>query len=307
MIANESTIGEEIRVNKMAVIGLGQMGGAIALRLHRRLGGVTGYDASAQAREAAAQAGLPVADTLALAVQGSSLVLTSLPNSPIVEAVWLGEGGLHTLVGPGMICIELSSIDPDTMKRVAAGVQAQGASVLDCPVSGSPAEALEGKLVLLAGGPATLLESVMPVLRSLGDSVRHAGDVGAGKVVKIVNNMMTMANILAASEAFSLGVRAGVDPDRLLEILSVSGGRSAQFLKRFPWAVAGDFAPRFKMELGEKDLMLGADLGQAVGQPTPVASLARELYAQAMAQGYLGRDIVALFDMYLHWESADRQ
>lgn len=290
-------------MDKIAVIGLGQMGGAIAFRLHRQHGGVTGYDASASARETAARAGLPVADSLAQAVQGCPLVLTCLPHSAAVEAVWLGETGLHTLVGAGVTCIELSSIDPDTMKRVAAGVEGLGAAVLDCPVSGSPAEALEGKLVLLVGGPETLLESMMPVLRTLSENVRHAGDVGAGKVVKIVNNMMTMANILAASEAFSLGVRAGVNPDRLLEILSVSGGRSSQFLKRFPWAVAGDFAPRFKMELGEKDLALGADLGRAVGQPTPVALLARELYGQAMAQGYLGRDIVALFDMYRHWDA----
>jgi 3-hydroxyisobutyrate dehydrogenase-like beta-hydroxyacid dehydrogenase len=285
----------------IAVIGLGQMGGAIARRLHAQRGDVVGYDASAAARQAAAAAGMKVADSIVQAVQGAMTVLTCLPNSSIVDNVWLGKEGLTTCVGKGVTCIDLSSIDPDTMKRVAAVLQSQGAKVLDCPVSGSPAEALEGKLVLLVGGDASLLESAMPVLRHISENIKHAGDVGAGKVVKIVNNMMTMANILAASEAFSLGVRAGVQPDRLLEILSVSGGRSAQFLKRFPWAVAGDFDARFKMELGEKDLALGTDLGRSVGQPTPVASTARELYALALAEGHRGRDIVALYDMYQRW------
>lgn len=291
-------------MNKVAVIGLGQMGGSIAARLHACGADVVGYDASAAARDAAAGEGLRVAADLATLLAGREAVITCLPNSAIVEAVWLGDAGLAAQVGPGMTCIEMSSIDPDTMQRVGQGAQARGAAVLDCPVSGSPQEARQGQLVLLVGGDAAVLEAAQPLLRMLSANIRHAGLIGAGKTVKIVNNMMTMANILAASEAFSLGVQAGVEPQVLLDILSVSGGRSAQFVKRFPWAVAGDFAPRFKMELGEKDLALGEDLGRAVGQPTPVASMARELYARAMAQGYLGRDIVALYDMYQHW-SAD--
>lgn len=292
-------------MKKIAVIGLGQMGGAIAWRLHASQLDVRGYDLSATAREAAAAKGLPVADSLAAAVEGCDMVLTSLPNSAVVNEVWLGAGGLKELLGGGVACVELSSIDPGTMKAVAKALQARGASMLDCPVSGSPAEALEGKLVLLVGGAPADLEAARPVLQRLSGTIQHAGDVGAGKVVKIVNNMMTMANILAASEAFSLGVHAGVKPDMLFDILSVSGGRSAQFLKRFPWVVAGDFAPRFKMELGEKDLSLGIDLGRAMGQPTPLASTARELYAMALAQGHRGRDIVALFDMYQQWAQTE--
>ncbi len=288
-------------MNRVAVVGLGHMGGAIAERLHAAGAEVLGYDTSPAAREAAGRAGLAVAPDLASAVQGCEAVITCLPNSPIVESVWLGAAGLASLVGPGVTCIEMSSIDPDTMKRVAAAVQARGAAALDCPVSGSPQEARNGQLVLLVGGDDVVLQAAMPLLQKVSGTIRHAGAVGAGKTVKIVNNMMTMANILAASEAFSLGVHAGVDPQVLFDILSVSGGRSAQFIKRFPWAVAGDFAPRFKMELGEKDLALGVDLGRAVGQPTPVASMARELYALAMAQGHQGQDIVSLYALYQRW------
>lgn len=295
-------------MRRIAVIGLGQMGGAIAMRLHAGGLPVQGYDLSVTARDAASAKGLAVASSLAAALNGCGTIITSLPNSAAVDAVWLGQDGIVHHIGRGCACIEMSSIDPDTMKHVAQAVLARGASILDCPVSGSPAEALEGKLVLLAGGSPEDLEAARPVLDQLSGTIQHAGDIGAGKVVKIVNNMMTMTNILAASEAFSLGVHAGVKPAMLFEILSVSGGRSAQFLKRFPWVVDGDFTPRFKMELGEKDLALGVDLGRAVGQPTPVASMARELYALALAQGHRGRDIVALYDMYQHWlQDASKQ
>lgn len=288
-------------MKKAAVIGLGQMGGAIAARLHASGADVVGYDVSPAMREAAARDGLRIATSVGAAIDECEAVITCLPNSAIVESVWLGDTGLVAQLRAGITCIEMSSIDPDTMLRVGSAAQDRGATVLDCPVSGSPGEARQGKLVLLVGGETTVLEAARPLLAMVSGNIRHAGAIGAGKTVKIVNNMMTMANILAASEAFSLGVHAGVDPQVLLDILSVSGGRSAQFLKRFPWAVAGDFAPRFKMELGEKDLALGVDLGRAVGQPTPIASMARELYALAMAQGHQGRDIVALYDMYQHW------
>lgn len=293
-------------IRHIALIGLGQMGGAIAWRLHGAGYAVRGHDAHADTSQAHAARGLPVAASAAEAAAGCDMVMTSLPHPAAVREVWLGDSGLAARIAPGTACVELSSIDPATMKDVAAAVTARGATMLDCPVSGSPAEALEGRLVLLVGGSTQDLEAARPVLQVLGTSIQHAGDVGAGKVVKIVNNMMTMANILAAAEAFSLGMHAGVNAQTLFDILSVSGGRSAQFLKRFPWAVAGDFEPRFKMELGEKDLALGIDLGLQTGQPTPLADIARRLYARALDEGHRGRDIVALLDMYQSWLKPER-
>lgn len=292
-------------MERIAVIGLGQMGGAIAARLHAQGLDVIGYDSSAAACKEFAGRGGKVAGSIAEAAGQAAVVLTSLPNAAAVQAVWTGPGGLEASVRSGSLCVELSSIDPQTMKTVGAALAARGAELVDCPVSGSPQECLAGKLVLIAGGEQAAVERARPILTQLGETVRYAGPIGAAKVVKIVNNMMSMSNILAASEAFALGERAGVEPEVLLDILSVSGGRSSQFLKRFPWAVKKDFEPRFKMELGEKDLSLGVDLGRAVGMPTPVASLTRELYALALAQGLRGKDIVALLQMYEQWGSAD--
>jgi 3-hydroxyisobutyrate dehydrogenase len=187
------------------------------------------------------------------------------------------------------------------MKEVGAAATAKGMAVLDCPVSGSPNEAGTGKLVLLVGGEAPTLERAGPLFDLLGQTWQHTGAVGTAKVVKLVNNMMSMGNVLVASEAFALGVAAGVEPQKLFDVISVSGGRSHHFTKRFPNALAEDFAPGFKMELGEKDLSLGVDLGRAMKMPTPAASLAREMYALAVAEGYKGQDIVALMDMYRQW------
>ena len=118
--------------------------------------------------------------------------------------------------------------------------------------------------------------------------------------------MMSMGNVLIAAEAFALGVAAGVEPEKLYDVISVSGGRSHHFTKRFPNALKGDFRPGFKLELGEKDLSLGIDLGRRLNLPTPAASTVREIYALALAQGFRGQDIVALLAMYQNWADSNK-
>ena len=286
---------------RIAVIGMGQMGSAMAGRLSQAQYDVMGYDINEATRQALEAQGVNMANSLAAALAGRTTVLTSLPDPNTVKGAWLGDGGIIALAEAGSMLIELSTIDPDCMKEVGAAATAKGLAVLDCPVSGSPNEAGTGKLVLLVGGEAPTLERAEPLFDLLGQTWQHTGGVGTAKVVKLVNNMMSMGNVLVASEAFALGVAAGVEPQKLFDVISVSGGRSHHFTKRFPNALAEDFAPGFKMELGEKDLSLGVDLGRAMKMPTPAASLAREMYALAVAEGYKGQDIVALMDMYRQW------
>ncbi len=153
-------------------------------------------------------------------------------------------------------------------------------------------------MVLIVGGSEAAIARGRPVLEKLGPMTARTGGVGTAKAVKLVNNMMSLGNVLIACEAFALGEAAGVEPDKLYEVLSASGGRSFHFTKRFPKALTGDFDPGFKMELGEKDLALAIDMGRAMHQPTPAASLVREMMALALAQSYRGKDIVALLEMY---------
>jgi 3-hydroxyisobutyrate dehydrogenase len=292
---------------KIAVIGMGQMGSAMASRLSQAQYDVMGYDINEATRQALVDQGVNMADSLAAALAGRTTVLTSLPDPTAVKGAWLGDDGIIALAEAGSMLIELSTIDPDSMKEVGAAATSKGMAVLDCPVSGSPNEAGTGKLVLLVGGEAPTLERAGPLFDLLGQTWQHTGGVGTAKVVKLVNNMMSMGNVLVASEAFALGVAAGVEPQKLFDVISVSGGRSHHFTKRFPNALEENFAPGFKMELGEKDLSLGVDLGRAMKMPTPAASLAREMYALAVAEGYKGQDIVALMDMYRQWAKSRDQ
>ncbi len=286
---------------RIAVVGMGQMGSGMAGRLSEAGHDVIGYDINPQTRTALAARGVSMADSLGAALADREVILTSLPDPKAVQAAWLGDGGLVALAAPTSLCIELSTIDPGTMREIAAAAADRQLAVVDCPVSGSPAEARQGKLVLIAGGERAVVDRAGPILSLLGDTWRYTGAVGTAKVVKIVNNMMSMGNVLIASEAFALGVAAGVEPETLYDVLSVSGGRSHHFTKRFPNAIKGNFDPGFKMELGEKDLALAIELGRTLKLPTPGASTVRELFALALAEGYRGRDIVALLAMYQDW------
>jgi 3-hydroxyisobutyrate dehydrogenase len=284
--------------DRVAVIGMGQMGANMAARLTEGGFDVLGYDISPARRQDLAERQVAVADTLAAALAGRRMVLTSLPDPAAARAGWLGPDGLVALAEPGSLILELSTIDPGTMREIGEAAAARGLAVVDCPVSGGPNEARRGEMVLIVGGSQADIARAEPVLRQLGATWSHTGPVGTAKAVKLVNNMMSLGNVLIASEAFALGEAAGVAPDKLYEVLSVSGGRSFHFTKRFPKALAGDFEPGFKMELGEKDLALAIDMGRAVRQPTPAASMVREFMAMALAQGHRGRDIVALLEMF---------
>ncbi len=228
---------------KVAVIGMGQMGSGMAGRLKESGLDVVGYDVNAAQRDRLVKGGFQMASSIAEALAGCVIVLTSLPDPKAVTEAWLGEAGIVAHAAKGTLCIELSTIDPQTMRDAAEPAAARGIAVVDCPVSGSPNEARAGKLILIAGGEKADVERAQPIFKLLGNDWKYTGGVGTAKVVKIVNNMMSMGNVLVAAEAFALGVAAGVEPDNLYDVLSVSGGRSHHFTKRFPNALKGDFSP----------------------------------------------------------------
>ncbi|MFV0294554.1 MAG: NAD(P)-dependent oxidoreductase [Hyphomicrobiaceae bacterium] len=292
---------------KIAVIGLGQMGAGMARRLVSQGRDVAGYDINTQTRQALAKEGMTVGDDVRSVLAGRSLILTSLPDPAATRAAWLGEGGLVETAAKGDLIIDLSTIDPQTMKDVAAAAAKRGIDVLDSPVSGGPLEAEDGRLVLIVGGEEAAVKRADPVLKMLGSTYMHTGPVGTAKVVKLVNNMMSMGNILIACEAFALGEAAGVDPEKLFEVISVSGGRSFHFQKRFPNVLKKNYQPGFKMELGEKDLALAIEFARSQRMPTPGASAVRELMATALSDGYRGQDVVALHDMYRRWAEGGKK
>lgn len=288
------------------MIGLGNLGGNVARRLAAVGYPTAGYDPAPGARERATGVGVAAYSTLAEAVVGAEIVLSSLPDGNAVREAWLGPEGLVANASPGTYLVELSTIGPDTMLEVAAPAEAAGLRVVDAPVSGGPDEAAAGTLVVILGGSQADIEALDALWRSIGETSHQAGPVGTAKTVKLVNNLITNATVLVSAEAFQVGVAAGLAPDHLFAILSeMGGGKSHHFQKRFPWALDRDFRARFSIELAEKDFRLGLGLGEWVGVPMPAAAAMRSVYSVAMAEGLGQADIVGLLQLYERWTPAD--
>jgi 3-hydroxyisobutyrate dehydrogenase-like beta-hydroxyacid dehydrogenase len=290
---------------RIGFIGLGAMGGAMAGHLVKNGYVVTGYDVSAERAEAAARAGVGRAASAVAAAEGADVVMSSLPHPAAVRATYLGPDGVVARARAGAVLIDLSTIDPDTWKEVGRAAEARGLACLDAPVSGGPVEAGSGKLVFIVGGDATVLERCRPILTTLGTEIHHVGPLGSALVVKLVNNVMSMGNVAVAAEAMVLGVKAGMDPQRLFEILSTSGGRSHHFLKRFPNVLAGDFAPRFSIALSRKDLGLAARMAESLGLPMPTLATVRQVYEAAAATGLDAQDMAAVTSLFERWAGVE--
>lgn len=284
--ANRGTIG---------LLGLGVMGSAIAKRLIGLGWEVWGHDLNPDAASRAAAIGVLV--TTATELRVVDVLLSSLPDDEAVNAALTGPEGLANHLRPKATLIETSTILPGTVRAIGEVCRRRHIHVIDCGISGGPEEAEAGTLILLVGASTDDLDEALPLLSCLG-TVSHAGDVGDGKIVKLVNNVMTMGNILIAAEAFALGTKAGIPGDRLFHILSTSGGRSHQFLKRFPRFLERDFTGRFTLRLGAKDLKLALDLATRVGATMTTTAVAREAFGVAAETYSPDEDIVAVAKLY---------
>ncbi len=286
-------------MSTVGVVGLGAMGGAVAERIVGSGFATSVYDVDATAVDRLVAVGATAATIPSIAQ--CDIVVTSLPSDAIVRSVLL-DGGLLTAMGSSVL-IELSTILPTTMRELAAA--ARDVAVVDAPVSGGPMEARAGALTLLVGATDANLERAHPVLEVLG-AIEHVGSVGDGKVVKLVNNLMTMGNIAVAAEAFELGVSLGLDPRRMFDVLNRSGGRSQHFTKRMPWVLDRDFEARFALALGEKDVRLGLELAHASGYVMPVAACVHQLYEMGIAKGLGREDVVSVIKLYEDWAGEHR-
>lgn len=290
-------MGEERTV---LVIGLGKMGGAIAGRLVRAGWRVLGFDLDADARQRAAAAGVVPVARLADGIAQTTVVMTSLPDPRIVRAAYLTPGGIAELLRAGSVVIELSTIDPFTMREVAEALHARDASVrvVDSPVSGGVEEAAEGKLSLMVSGDAAAVEAVREALESIG-TIRSCGvKVGDGKVVKLVNNLVAISNVLGAVEALALAHAADVDPHMLYDVLAHSGAASYQLNKRLPRIIDHDLAPRFSLSLATKDLRLALELADRLGLDLAAGRTVLERFTEAEERGWGSLDMAGVAQFY---------
>jgi len=288
---------------RIGFIGLGVMGGRMAATLAR-----AGYSLAVHDIDPAkvgALAGAAACASPSDVARRSDIVFTSVPLPATVRSVYLGADGVLEGARPGMVLVDMSTVDPETTRTVSAAAAARGVQYLDAPVSGGWREAETGALVIIVGGQREAFDRVRDVLAVLGSNIHYAGPSGAGSIVKLVNNVMSMGNVLVAAEAFVLGVRAGMEPQRLLEILRTSAGRSYHFEKRFPNILARNFAPGFTVDLARKDLGLAVDMARSHDVPVPATSLLHQLYNACAALGEGSNDFAAIVKLYESWTQTE--
>ena len=232
-------------------------------------------------------------------------LISCLPADEAVVEGMTGPAGLLPLMRRGSTLLETSTILPSTIRAIQLVASAAGIHVIDCGLSGGPAEAAAGTLTLLVGGNPATIGAAEQILTDLGSIVR-AGEVGDAKAVKLVNNVMSIGNVVIAAEAFNLGLRAGISGPGLMKVLSATGGRSHQFLKRFPMLLERDFKPRFALALGLKDIRLAMRLGEELGLRLETAAAIAGRLEQAVDAGLGTEDLVAVAKLDETTEAARR-
>ncbi|WP_264297424.1 NAD(P)-dependent oxidoreductase [Salinicola avicenniae] len=254
---------------KITVIGLGQMGGNMALTLNRAGLDVTGSDAFEAARLRLADQGLTTVAPDAL--PESDIYLLSLPTSAQVREVIEETPGLLNIAPRGSVIIDTSTSDPVVSRELAARVIDAGLEWVDAPVSGGPKGAASGKLGMLLGGDSATIARVMPVLEAMSAKRTQVGGPGSGHVVKLANNYLCAANLVATAEAVALAAQGGVDPAACLAGLNSGSGRSAVSEVNFPeWVLSGRFDSGFTSGLMRKDLRLARDAADGLALDLPL-------------------------------------
>ena len=271
---------------RVGFIGIGLMGRHMARHILDGGNDLTVYDIDKTAAAELLDKGANWASSPADTARNSEVVFTSLPRPQDVADVVLGEGGVLSGASEGTTFFDLSTTDPDTIQRISDASLDLGITVLDAPVSGGTIGAEKGTLCIMVGGDQLLYDRYKPVLDLMGNQVVYCGNLGSGAICKIVNNLIGMTLGVVLSEAFSIGVKAGVDPMTLYEAISMSSGETRQ-MHTFPDTLfEGNFKPGFKLDLGAKDVGLATDMGRALKVPMEISNLVQQKYGEAQNRGW---------------------
>jgi 3-hydroxyisobutyrate dehydrogenase len=293
-------------VSKVALLGTGRMGGAMVGTLRR-----AGFDVVAWNRDrgkchaVARKSGAEVAEGAAEAASAADVAITSLADDAAVEAVYADAvEGFHA----GQVVLEMSTIAPETVRKVARSVQGRGATMLDAPVSGSVPVVERGELLIMVGGDPDALERARPVLEALSSTIIHVGELGTGATMKLAVNALVHGLAVALSESLVLAERAGVERTTAYEVFA-SGAAAAPFVlyKRAAFERPDETPVAFSLDLVAKDLDLILALAERVGAPMPQADTNREEVGAALAAGMGESDMSALAGYLRGIERSDRR
>ena len=274
---------------RAGIIGAGNMGGRMGRRVAAAGDPIAAFDANATTL---AECGMEPAASAAALTESVDVVLLSLPDSAIIERVVLGEGGVLAHARVGQVVVDLSTADPRSSVRIHDALAQREVAFLDAGISGGAAAAEKGSLTLMVGGDAQALARVTPVLDHFASKIVHMGAPGSGHITKVLNNFLNGVALAATSEVMVAGRRAGLDLDRLLEVLNASSGVNFATLNRFPKIVHGDYLEGgLTGELMAKDIRLYLAYMAAIGVPTFSGPGCLAAFELSNAMGY--RDVIS--------------
>jgi putative dehydrogenase len=280
---------------RVGLVGLGIMGQAYARLLIAAGHDVAGYDPSEEAAARFARLGGTVAPRLA-DLADRSAVLTALPSGEALEAVCLAEGGLASVAHAGLTVVEMSTLGLALKERCSAALAQRGAVMLDCPVSGTGAQAAEGQIDVFASGEQARVTALTAILSAFSRNVYYVGPFGTGTKLKLIANLLVTVHNLAAAESLLLAKQAGVDLELAYKVIRTGAGSSRLFELRGPLMIEGRYEPpTAKMAVHMKDVGLIAEFAGSVRCPTPLFAASIPYYAAALAQGRGQQDTAALF------------
>ncbi len=285
-------------MKKIGFIGLGIMGKHMSKNLLKAGYPLVVYDIVAEAVDEAVKAGAEKGTSPKDVAAKTDAIITMLPNSPHVKEVVLGKDGIIETMRPGSILIDMSSIAPLVSREVAAALADKKIRMLDAPVSGGEPKAIDATLSIMVGGSRADFDQYLPILKTMGASVVLCGEIGAGNVTKLANQIVVAANIAAVSEALVLATKAGVNPDLVFQAIRGGLAGSTVMDAKAPMMLDRNFKPGFRINLHIKDLNNVLDTAKGISAPTPLTEEAMKMMLSLRDDGMGDNDHSALVRYY---------
>jgi putative dehydrogenase len=289
----------DIKLNKIAVVGLGAMGYGVAASLARRGLPVVGADTNPAAVARFADEFGRATDSSKDAATGADIVILVLVNAAQCEAVLFGDASALASSAPNALIMSCVTMDPAQARNIGAKVEAAGRAFVDAPTSGGPVRSAEGALTILASGREDAMKRAEPIFDAIASKVyRLGGEAGAGSAFKMINQLLAGIHIAAACEAMAFAKKLGLDLAKVYEVITASAGNSWMFENRVPHILDNDYAPKSAVNIFTKDLGIVSDMARAASFPTPLAASALQMFLMAAASGMARDDDASVARLY---------
>jgi 3-hydroxyisobutyrate dehydrogenase len=279
---------------KVAFIGLGTMGIPMSLNILNAGFDLTVHNRTRDKEKIPAKEGAQRAASPREAAVGAEVIITCVSDTPDVEEVIMGENGVIHGAQAGSIVVDMSTISPSTTRRIAQDLGKNGIKMIDAPVSGGSEGAQKGTLSIMVGGEAEDLEKIDPVLKAMGKTITHVGPVGAGQLTKAINQIIVGGTYWSVAEGVTLGIKAGLDMDKVLQAVGSGAAQSWTLTNRSGNMIKNSYPLGFKVKLHRKDLNIALEIARELGVTLPLAAYVEQVETGLIARGHEDEDMSAL-------------